>query len=104
MEGKGFRDRIRDFENADAVILGASFDTVEENAAFAEKFSFPFKLLCDTSRELGRAYGAEVEGKSSARRISYLIGPDQKVVRAYETVKAADHPGEAYEDLIRART
>ena len=85
------------------MILGASFDSVEENRAFAEKFSFPFPLLCDTSREIGRAYGAEVEGKGSARRISYLIAPDGTIAKAYETVKAADHPAQVLEDLTALR-
>lgn len=86
------------------MILGASFDTVEENAAFAEKFSFPFQLLCDTSREVGRAYGAEKDPARGPKRISYLIGPDQTIVKAYETVNTAEHPGEVLADIIRART
>ena len=86
------------------MILGASFDTVEENAAFADKFSFPFKLLCDTSRTLGRAYGAERDPNRGPKRISYLIGPDQKIVKAYETVNTAEHPGEVYEDLNSHRS
>ena len=86
------------------MILGASFDTLEENAAFAEKFSFPFKLLCDTSRELGRAYGAERDPNKGPKRISYLIGPDQTIVKAYETVNTTEHPGEVFNDITRART
>jgi hypothetical protein len=39
------------------VIVGASFDTQSDNAAFAQKFGFPFLLLCDTDRSLGMAYG-----------------------------------------------
>ena len=30
-EGKGFRDRIQDFEAKNAVILGVSFDTEDDN-------------------------------------------------------------------------
>ena len=86
------------------MILGASFDTIEENAAFAEKFSFPFQLLCDTTRELGRAYGAEREPGRGPKRISYLIGPDGAIVKAYETVNTAEHPGQVLEDITRART
>ena len=32
-------------------------------------------------------------------RISYLIGPDRKIVRAYETVKPADHPAQVLADV-----
>lgn len=77
-----------------------SFDTEAENAAFAEKFSFPFRLLCDTSREIGLAYGAcEEPDAGYAARISYLIGPDGRIARAYHTVKPADHPAEVLADL-----
>ena len=38
-------------------MLGASYDTVDANRAFAEKFQFPFRLLCDTDRVLGTAKG-----------------------------------------------
>ena len=41
-----------------AEVLGISFDSVEENRAFAEKFDYPFRLLCDTERTVGMAYGA----------------------------------------------
>lgn len=59
------------------MILGASFDTPAENKAFAEKFSFDFPLLCDTTREMGLAYGAtEAGAKGGAKRIGVVIGPD----------------------------
>lgn len=81
-------------------ILGASFDTPEKNRQFAEKFGFDFPLLSDTERKLGIAYGA-ADGPSagSAKRISYLIGPDGKVKKAYPKVNAAAHPEEVLKDL-----
>ncbi len=82
------------------VILGASFDDAPANKAFAEKFSYPFKLLCDTDKKLGTAYGAvDDKGSNWARRISYLIGPDRKSVKAYDPVKPAEHPGQVLADL-----
>jgi thioredoxin-dependent peroxiredoxin len=81
-------------------ILGASFDSVDANAAFAKKFGFNFPLLADTDRKLGVAYGAaDDESAGSARRISYLIGPDGKVKKAYPKVNAAAHPEEILKDL-----
>jgi peroxiredoxin Q/BCP len=81
-------------------ILGASFDTPEKNAAFAQKFGFTFPLLSDTDRKLGLAYGAADDpSASSAKRISYLIGPDGKIKKAYPKVNAAAHPEEILKDL-----
>ena len=100
MEGKGFRDRIQEFESANAVILGASFDNADDNRAFAEKFSFPFPLLCDTDRASGLAYGAcDEAGAEYAKRISYLIAPDGTIAVAYGAVKPAAHPAEVLEHL-----
>jgi thioredoxin-dependent peroxiredoxin len=69
------------------VVLGASFDPVSENDAFANKFSFPFKLLSDTKRELGMKYGAaETPTDGYAKRIAYLIGPDGKIRHVWPKV------------------
>lgn len=56
------------------MILGASFDDRAANKAFAEKFSYPFALLCDTDRTLGLAYGAcDSADAKHAKRITYVI-------------------------------
>jgi peroxiredoxin Q/BCP len=81
-------------------VLGVSFDTVDENAAFAKKFSFPFPLLCDTTRAVGLAYGACDDAKAGyARRITYLIDEQGKIQRAYDAVSPRSHPAEVLADL-----
>ena len=82
------------------MILGASFDTPEENRAFKDKFNFPYDLLCDTGKLVGIAYG--VAGDASAThpaRISYLIDPEGKVAKVYGKVVPGDHPDEVLRDL-----
>lgn len=79
-----------------------SFDGVEENAAFAKKFDFPFKLLCDTERKAGLAYGACTDAKAGyASRISYLIDEQGKIAAAYPKVVPKDHPGQVLADAAR---
>ncbi len=64
-------------------MLGVSFDSVADNAAFAKKFSFPFPLLCDEKREIGLAYGAcDSADAGTAKRISYIIGSDGTILQA----------------------
>lgn len=73
---------------------------MEENRKFAEKFDFNFPLLCDVDREVGMAYGAcTAPDAKSAKRISYLIGPDGMIRRSYPNVDAARHPEEVLKDL-----
>jgi len=81
-------------------VAGVSFDSVAENAAFAQKCSFPFPLLCDTGREIGVAYGACDDPKAGyARRISYLIDEEGKILKAYDSVSPRSHPAEVLADL-----
>ncbi len=82
------------------MVLGASFDSPEENRAFKEKFDFGYDLLCDTERTMGIAYGAADDSAAShPRRISYLIDPQGVIVKVYDPVTPADHPAEVLADL-----
>jgi len=66
---------------------------VAENAAFAQKFSFPYPLLCDTTRAMGMAYGAcDAPDAGNAKRIAYVIGPDGRVKEAIAKVDARALP------------
>ena len=82
------------------MVLGISTDKPEANKKFKEKYDFPFDLLSDVDKSVSVAYGAaeDLEAKS-AKRISYLIGPDGKIKKAYGTVKAADHPEQVLGDI-----
>ena len=71
-----------------------------QNAAFAKKFAFPYPLLCDTTRAIGLAYGAcDSPADRSARRISYVIGPDGKILQAHPKVSPKAHPKEVLASL-----
>ena len=69
------------------------------NKAFCDKFSYPYKLLT-FDHELGKVYDSyEASSPQYARRISYLIGPDRKIVKAYPKVKPSAHPAEVLADV-----
>jgi thioredoxin-dependent peroxiredoxin len=77
-----------------------SFDTAEENAAFAKKFDYPFPLLSDVRRDIGIAYGAADSPTSGyASRITYVIGPDGRIAQAHGKVSPKSHPKEILESL-----
>ena len=88
-------------------MLGASFDTVEENRAFAEAESFGFRLLSDVDRTVGRAYEAARSDDdplaSLPKRISYLVDPDGVIRRAYNVTDTAGHAAEVLADLQSMR-
>jgi thioredoxin-dependent peroxiredoxin len=102
-EGKGLRDNYPALQAAGVEIIGVSFDAPKDNAAFVREYQFPFRLLSDSNRTLAAAAGAaESRDQPVARRISYLIGADGKVRRAYEAVNPATHAQQVLADLAAA--
>jgi peroxiredoxin Q/BCP len=92
VEGRSLRDSYEKFQERGVVILGVSFDEPESNAQFVREEQFPFKLLSDTDRSLATRVGAaDSASQGAARRISYLVGPDGEVLRAYPSVDPQTH-------------
>jgi peroxiredoxin Q/BCP len=86
-----------------AEIWGISFDSKEENAAFARKFAYPFPLLCDVDRGVGLAYGAADSPETPfPKRITYVIGPDGTILQAHLKVDPKSHPKAILESLPAA--
>jgi peroxiredoxin Q/BCP len=82
-------------------VLGASFDTVEDNAAFAKKNSFTFPLLCDVDKKLAMAYGACTDPKAGwPNRVSFLIDEQGKIAKVYDKVDPRSHPASVLADMI----
>ncbi|MGP0628349.1 peroxiredoxin [Nitrospina sp. 32_T5] len=92
MEGQGFRDAFDQFKQKNTVILGVSLDNEADNKAFAEKFNFPYPLLCDVGREISLAYQA-IKSKDDqyASRITYVIDENGKIVEAIDQVDTKNH-------------
>lgn len=94
-QGCGYRDQTPALAARGVAVLGVSFDSVENNRAFAAAQGFTFPLLCDVDRKLGLAYGAcETAGDAFPRRITYVIGADGKIEQAIETKDAGDQAAE----------
>jgi peroxiredoxin Q/BCP len=85
------------------VVLGASFDTVEENRAFAEAQEFGYQLLSDVTREVGEAYGVkkapDEQWADFPKRLTFLIDPDGVVRKVYEVTDVASHPQQVLDDV-----
>jgi len=92
MEGKGFRDDYEQFQEKGTVILGVSLDNEAENKAFAEKYNFPYPLLCDVGREIAMAYHA-IQSKDDgyASRISYVLDEQGTIQEAIDKVDTSAH-------------
>ena len=101
LEGHGLRDHREYFDRSAIEIVGISFDTVADNAAFARKHNFGFRLLSDTTHEVALAFGACESLKArNPERISFLIGVDGRIERVYDKVDPRDHAAQVLVDVL----
>lgn len=99
-EGCALRDNFDAFRQANVEVLGVSFDKPAANAEFIQENHFPFRLLSDSDKSLAISVGAADSAKRLfARRISYLVGPDGKVLKAYNDVDPETHAKQVLADL-----
>jgi thioredoxin-dependent peroxiredoxin len=88
-------------------ILGASGDLVKAQASFKQKYKLNFPLLSDPEFKMIEAYGARRMKKFLGRsflgivRSSFLIGPDGKIEKVWDNVKAKGHAAEVLAEASR---
>jgi peroxiredoxin Q/BCP len=88
----GLRDRMADLKKDKVEVVGVSFDSAASHQKFREKHQLNFTLLADTDGKIADAYGVRREpGKNMARRASFLIGQDGKIVHVTDTPSADVH-------------
>jgi thioredoxin-dependent peroxiredoxin len=99
-EGQGLRDRSDELKQLQLTIFGVSFDEPSTNAEFVKREGFPFALLSDRDHTLATQVGAaSISLQPVAWRVSYLIGPDGKVLKAYDSVDPSTHAEEVVRDV-----
>ena len=81
-------------------VLGVSADSVKSHDKFAAKFSLPFPLLSDESKEVINLFGVWGPKKFMGReydgihRITFLINEDNEVIHVVQKPKTKDHANE----------
>jgi peroxiredoxin Q/BCP len=100
IEACGFRDTFKKIQAAGAVVLGISRDTARSQKKFREKYELPYILLADVDEVVCKQfdvlkeknmYGKKVIG---IERTTFLIGPDQKLLKIFPKVKPEGHAEE----------
>lgn len=97
-----FRDNIFAFRDAGAVILGVSVDDVESHKEFSEKHSLPFPILADDKKAVAKQYGVLKRFLGTvelAKRDTFLIDPQGKIVRHYQDVDPKGHSQVVLKDI-----
>jgi peroxiredoxin Q/BCP len=99
-EACDFRDHWRAFQQAGAVILGVSPDSMESHRKFKAKYDLPFALLSDVDHAVALAYGAWGPKKMYGRdyegilRTTVVIDAEGRIAQVFPKVKVKDHADE----------
>lgn len=98
----GLRDRMGDLQKQKVQVVGVSFDSSESHQKFIAKHNLNFPLLADTDGKIADAFGVRREpGKNMARRASFLIGLDGKIVHVTDVPSADVHLAEMKEAVAK---
>jgi thioredoxin-dependent peroxiredoxin len=98
-----FRDVQGEFEEAGAVILGVSMDSVKSHEKFAEKHNLLFPLLSDEDKSVTSAYGVFKEKSMYGRtflgieRTTFAIDKNGIIRKVWPNVKVEGHIDEVLE-------
>ena len=97
IEAKDFRDYIKAYEAAGAVVIGVSRDSVKSHDKFKQKFCLPFPLASDEAGTMCEDYGVWVEksmyGKSymGIERTTFLVDKTGIIRQIWRKVKVEGH-------------
>lgn len=96
-EGQDFRDLHARFKRQNAIILGASRDSIASHEKFKDKQQFPFALLSDPDETLCRQFDVIREKMLYGRkfmgvdRSTFLIDEKGKLKQEWRKVKVKGH-------------
>jgi peroxiredoxin Q/BCP len=96
-EACSFRDEFEVFNEADAVIIGISSQSVESHKKFAEKYRLSFTLLSDEGNKVRNLFGVPVNFLGLVPgRVTYIVDKSGKVIYIFNSqVQATKHVEEA---------
>jgi peroxiredoxin Q/BCP len=102
-ESQDFRDLHAKFEHQNAVILGASRDSLASHEKFRAKHQFPFDLLSDPDETLCRQFDVIREKSLYGRKFmgvernTFLIDEKGKLRQEWRKVKVKGHAEQVLE-------
>jgi thioredoxin-dependent peroxiredoxin len=96
LEAHNFQRDLASYEKLGAVIVGISVDSAGSHKDFCAKEGLSFKLLADTEHKVSALYGSlgEYQGNAIALRNTFIIDPNGKIAKVFQSVKPATHSEE----------
>jgi peroxiredoxin Q/BCP len=97
-EACGFRDRMGDLQTNNVEVIGVSFDSAASHQKFIAEYHLNFTLLADTDGKIAAAYDVKMPVLNMAKRVSFLIDTDGKIVH----VTNANNPDKHFNEMSEA--
>ncbi len=96
-EACSFRDQFEVFEEADAMIIGISSQSVESHLEFAQKHRLNYILLSDSEKKVSKLFGVKRDFFGLLPgRVTYVVNKEGKVVYLFNSqIQAEKHVNEA---------
>jgi peroxiredoxin Q/BCP len=99
IEAHNFQTDLSKYDADHAVIVGVSVDTAASHKDFCAQQSLTFKLLADTDKKVVDLYGSLPNPNGVAARNTFLINPDEKIVKVWTRVSPQGHSKEVLDAL-----
>jgi thioredoxin-dependent peroxiredoxin len=89
-EAKGFRDELLAYRARGVQVVGVSTDDCPAQKAFDQKYHLGFTLVADSTKDVAKKFGV-LQPSGAARRVTFLVEKDGKVVEVIDTSAADKH-------------
>ncbi len=90
-EACGLRDRMGELQTNNVEVIGVSFDSAESHKKFITQYNLNFTLLADTDGKIVDLYDVKMPLMKMAKRVSFLIGMDGKIVHVTDAMSPQTH-------------
>jgi thioredoxin-dependent peroxiredoxin len=108
-EGKDFTDKLEEFSQLNAKVLGVSGDSIKSHCSFIAKHDLKIPLLSDENHKTMEQYGVWGKKKFMGRefdgiiRTTVLIDPNGLIAQIWENVRVAGHVDNVLKKLKESR-
>ena len=85
------RDNVGTLGQKGVQVVGVSFDTAASHQRFIKKCQLNYTLLADPKGKVADAYGVRIPKRALARRVSFLISKEGKILAVFDNRNPAQH-------------
>lgn len=102
-EACGLRDRMGELQTNNVAVVGVSHDSVASHKKFAEEYNLTFTLVADPDGKIIKLYDVKMPLLGMAKRVSFLIGLDGKIIHVTDAMNPQTHFDEMRAAIVGAK-